>query len=167
MSKSLALLILAGLFAVPAALAKPDSSAVASDAEVYGADFFQTFSAVPIELPADSALRHDLFDSIRKAIPPDHKFDGSLKVYRNWAFFRGETVDARGKVFYYPNGGSASAALWLRTGEGAQTAWKLVAVVIGAPYDLPYKSWPYRYGAPYLLLGMDPALGQSGANLLP
>ncbi|MGH8046912.1 MAG: hypothetical protein ACREKL_06670 [Chthoniobacterales bacterium] len=160
-------LLLAGFFAVPAASAKPAPPAAASDAEVYGADFFQTFSAVPIELPADSALRHELFDSIRKSIPPDHKFEGSLKVYRNWAFFGGETVDAQGKVYYYPNGGSASAALWLRTGEGEKIAWKLVAAVMGAPYDMPYKSWPYRYGAPYLLLGMDPSPGQSGANLLP
>ncbi len=167
MEKSLLLLLVAGLFALPAAFAEPSPSPAASDAEVYGADFFETFSAVPIELPADSALRHELFDSIRKSIPPDHKFEGALKVYRNWAFFDGETVDGEGKVFYYSNDGSASAALWLRTGEGKQTAWKLVAVVTGAPFDMPYKSWPYRYGAPYLLLGMDPALGQSGANMLP
>jgi hypothetical protein len=164
--KSLLPLLVAGVLALPAAIAEPAPSVAPSDAEVYGADFFQTFSAVPIELPADSPLRHELFDSIRKSIPPDHKFEGSLKVYRNWAF-GGETVDAKGNIYYYPNGGSASAALWLRTGEGEQIAWELVAVVVGAPYDMPYKSWPYRYGAPYLLLGMDPALGQSGANLLP
>jgi hypothetical protein len=167
MRKPLVSLLLAGLFAWPAAIAETGPSAVASDAEVYGADFFYTFSSVPAELPADSPLRHELFDGIRKSIPPDHKFEGSLKTYRNWAFFGGETVDARGKTYYYPNGGSATAALWLRTGEGEKIAWKLVAVVVGAPYDMPYKSWPYRYGAPYLLLGMDPAVGQSGANLMP
>lgn len=167
MRSSLLPLLLAGLFTLPAALAKPDSSAGPSDAEVYGPDFFETFSAVPSELSADSVLRRQLFDSIRKSIPPDHRFEGSLKVYRNWAFFDGKTVDANGKIDYYPNGGSASAALWLRTGEGEQTAWKVVAAVIGAPYDMPYKSWCYRYGAPDLLLGMDPAPGPGGANLTP
>jgi len=167
MTKPFLLLLLAGIGAGSQAWAEPPAATPAPDSMVYGEDFFFTFSPTPVELPADSALRRELFDGIRRSIPTDHKFEGSLKVYRNWAFFGGVTVDARGKVFYYPDGGSASAALWLRTRDGGREIWKLVDAVFGAPYDLPYKTWPYRYGAPYLLLGLDPTAGQSGTNLLP
>jgi hypothetical protein len=143
-------LLLAGVFGL-AVVAR-----AASDAETYGSDFFYTFSAKPAELAADSSLRRELFDSIRSHIPASNKFDGPLQVFRNWAFFSGKSVDAAGKTYFYPGTEfSTVAAIWLRARDGEKFTWKLIDSSFGAASDTPYRDWPYRYGAPSELFGMN------------
>jgi hypothetical protein len=71
----------------------------------------------PTELDADSELRKSLFNLLRpraeKIAKQAVKFQGNLRVYRNWAFFSGSSVDANGKPVEYPElGNSDTVALW-------------------------------------------------------
>jgi hypothetical protein len=105
---------------------------------------------VPTELPADSALRKPLVELLRGKVTKQHRFSGSLKVYRNWAFFVGITVDQKGKSLKSPPmDNDDSVALWLRTREG----WWLIDFRFGHS-DAFYLVWPEKYGVPSDLRGM-------------
>lgn len=106
----------------------------------------------PTELEMDSELRKNLFNLIRpraeKIAKQEVKFRGSLRVYRNWAFFSGSSIDADGKPIEYPElGNSDTVALWLRTLDG----WKLVDFAAGHS-DAFFIIWPEQYGMPAKLL---------------
>ena len=106
----------------------------------------------PTELEMDSELRKSLFNLIRpraeKIAKQAVKFRGSLRVYHNWAFFTGSSIDADGKPVEYPDlGNSDTVALWLRTLEG----WKLVDFAAGHS-DAFFIIWPEQYGMPAELL---------------
>ncbi|MFN0076569.1 MAG: hypothetical protein ACKVY0_08850 [Prosthecobacter sp.] len=106
----------------------------------------------PTELDADSELRKSLFQLIRqraeKIAKQPVKFQGHLRVYRNWAFFGGSSVDVNGKPVEYPElGNSDTVALWLRTLDG----WKLVDFAAGHS-DAFFIIWPEQYGMPAELL---------------
>ena len=106
---------------------------------------------VPTELPADSPLRKELFGLLRLKATPQHKFEGSLKVFRNWAVFLGRTVDKEGKrIKNLPMDNDDAAALWLRTKDG----WKLVDFSFGHS-DAFFVVWPEQYGVSRELLGMN------------
>ena len=47
---------------------------------------------VPAEIPSGSELRRELFDSLRAKASPATQFSGSIKSFRNWAFFLGELL---------------------------------------------------------------------------
>ena len=114
------------------------------------AEVYQPPYKVPTELPADSALRSDLFELLRSRVTPEHRFSGSLKVYRNWALFVGRTVDKNGNSLKHPPlDNDDSVALWLRTKQG----WRLVDFSFGHS-DAFYIIWPEMYGAPAELLGI-------------
>jgi hypothetical protein len=106
----------------------------------------------PTELEMDSELRKSLFNLIRpraeKIAKQEEKFRGSLRAYRNWAFFSGSSIDADGKPVEYPDlGNSDTVALWLRTLDG----WKLVDFAAGHS-DAFFIIWPEQYGMPAELL---------------
>lgn len=106
----------------------------------------------PTELDAESELRKSLFSLIRpraeKIAKQAVKFRGSLRAYRNWAFFNGSSIDADGKPVEYPAlGNSDTVALWLRTLDG----WKLVEFAAGHS-DAFFIIWPEQYGMPADLL---------------
>lgn len=106
----------------------------------------------PTELDADSELRKSLFHLIRpraeKIAKQAVKFRGSLRAYRNWAFFNGSSIDADGKPVEYPElSNSDTVALWLRTLDG----WKLVDFAAGHS-DAFFIIWPEQYGMPVELL---------------
>ena len=106
----------------------------------------------PTELDADSELRKSLFNLLRpraeKIAKQAVKFQGNLRVYRNWAFFSGSSIDANGKPVEYPElGNSDTVALWLRTIDG----WKLVDFAAGHS-DAFFLVWPEQYGMPADLL---------------
>jgi hypothetical protein len=106
----------------------------------------------PTELPGDSELRRGLFDLIRpkaeKLAGTPVKFQGDLRVYRNWAFFSGNSLDANGKPVQYPElQNSDTVALWLRTQDG----WKVVDFAAGHS-DAFFIIWPEQYGMPAELL---------------
>ena len=106
----------------------------------------------PTELEANSELRKSLFNLIRpraeKIAKQPVKFQGHLRVYRNWAFFTGSSIDANGKAVEYPElGNSDTVALWLRTLDG----WKLVDFAAGHS-DAFFIIWPKQYGMPSELL---------------
>ncbi len=116
-------------------------------AEVYDPPY-----KVPTELPAESALRKELFDLLRIKVTPQHKFTGSLKVYRNWAFFVGATVDNKGEPLKHPpHDNSDAVAIWLRTSQG----WKLIDFSFGHS-DAFYLLWSEKYGVPEDLIGIIP-----------
>jgi hypothetical protein len=106
---------------------------------------------VATELPASSPLRKELFELLRLKATPRHKFEGSLKAYRNWAVFFGRTVDKDGKsIKNPPMGNDDAAALWLRTRDG----WRLVDYSFGHS-DAFFVVWSEQYGVSRELLGMD------------
>ncbi len=106
----------------------------------------------PTEIPTGDSLRKELFDLLRTRLEPKAKqpilFSGSLKAYKNWALFVGESQDKEGKPIAYPElGNSDTVGLWLRTADG----WKLVSYE-GGHSDVFYDIWPEMYGMPRELL---------------
>jgi hypothetical protein len=109
---------------------------------------------IPAEVPAESKLRSELFDLLRAKANPSTQFSGSLKSFRNWAFFLGRTVDRSGNSLKNPPFGNDDAVgLWLRTQEG----WIVVAHRFGHS-DAFFIIWPEQYGVPRELLGMKKTL---------
>lgn len=108
----------------------------------------------PTEVKKGSKLRKELFDKLRPKISKmvagkKLMFSGSLKTYRNWAFFSGRTVDEKGASMQLGElKNSDTVALWLRTRDG----WQLVDFS-GGHSDVFYVVWPEQYGAPRSLLG--------------
>ncbi len=108
-------------------------------------------SKAPAEVPVGSKLRAELFELLRTRTSPQARFSGSLKAFRNWAFFSGRTVDPAGNSLKHPPLGNDDAAgLWLRTQEG----WIVVAHSFGHS-DAFFVVWPEQYGVPRALLGME------------
>ena len=128
---------------------------VSKDSELW-AEIYDPPYKQPTEVPKGSDLRKALFDQLRPKISAQVSgkkmlFSGSLKAYRNWAFFTGETVDGDGNsVPFGELESSATAALWLRTMDG----WKLVDFS-GGHTDVFYEIWPEQFGVPRALLGFE------------
>jgi hypothetical protein len=128
---------------------------VSKDSELW-AEIYDPPYKKPTEIPKGSELRKALFEQLRpkiSALVGGKKilFSGSLKAYRNWAFFTGETVDDDGEsVPIGEFGNSDTAALWLRTEDG----WRLVDSS-GGHSDVFYEIWPEQFGVPKALLGFD------------
>lgn len=128
---------------------------VSRNSELWGEIYDPPYKQ-PTEISKGSDLRKTLFDQLRtriSALVDGRKvlFSGSLKAYRNWAFFTGETVDSNGNSV--PIGeleNSDTAALWLRTVDG----WQLVDFS-GGHGDVFYEIWPEQFGAPKTLLGFE------------
>ena len=115
------------------------------------ADFYDPPYQVPTELAADSELRARLFGLLRKKVSDEYRFKGSLKVFRNWAFFCGDTVDPEGKPVRFPSvDNSDTVGLWLKAADG----WILADSSFGHS-DAFFFIWPGKYGAPYELFGME------------
>jgi hypothetical protein len=100
------------------------------------------------ELRKGDTLRAELFNRLRptvsKAAKETVKFSGRLQVYKNWAFFTGETYSPDGKLIVYPPmGNSDTAALLLHTHNG----WTVVDYSVGHS-DVVWELWPSQYGAP-------------------
>lgn len=134
------------IFASPVVAADP---MIQPGSEEWSATYTPDYST-PTEIPRGSELRNGLFDLLREKGNPTHKFAGSLKAYRNWAIFVGETVDADGvTVHYQPMGNSDTVGLWLRTRDG----WVVVDYSFGHS-DVFYLIWIEQYGMPRELLGM-------------
>lgn len=117
-------------------------------------EIFEPPYTSPTEIPASAPLRRQLLDQLRPKI--EHvarksvRFEGSLRSFKNWAFFSGRTVDGKGKsVNLPPIGNDDTAALWLRTRAG----WTLVDFS-GGHSDAFYLIWPEQYGAPPALFGV-------------
>ncbi|GEP43898.1 hypothetical protein [Brevifollis gellanilyticus] len=118
-------------------------------------DAFDPPFTKPAEVPKDTPLRKQLFDLLRPKIEREAKrkvqFEGSLRAFKNWALFSGETVDADGKsVKFPPMDNTDTVALWLRTREG----WRLVDHSTGHS-DAFYIIWHEQYGAPKALVGLE------------
>jgi len=109
----------------------------------------------PTELEPGSRLRKQLFSMLRPVVSKQAKrqvkFAGSLKVFKNWAFFVGETYGPKGSLITYsPMGNSDAVALWLRTRSG----WRVVDYSVGHS-DVFWEIWPDQYGTPKRLLGFQ------------
>ncbi len=107
----------------------------------------------PTELPKSTPLRKELFNLLRPSVMKEAKqkvlFSGSLKAFKNWAFFMGNTVDEKGApVGFPPMNNSDCIALWLR----AHSGWVLVDYSLGHS-DVFWEIWHYQYGVPKILLG--------------
>ncbi|MGJ8674208.1 hypothetical protein [Rubritalea sp.] len=114
------------------------------------AELYQPPYTKPTELPVGSDLRKKLFSMLRKETDSATKFKGSLKAFRNWAVFIGETVDKSGEIIPHPPfGNSDTACLWIRTTQG----WVIVESSFGHS-DAFYIIWPEIYGTPKALLEM-------------
>jgi hypothetical protein len=107
----------------------------------------------PSEIPSNSPLRKELFELLRPPIARLAKravrFEGTLRAFKNWAFFTGSTVDEQGDtVRFPPSDNSDTVALWLRSRSGG----RLVDYSAGHS-DVFYLIWSEQYGAPRELLG--------------
>ena len=145
----LALLVSTSLLSIGAVRAQDPSITPGSPRRC---ETFQPPYTKPTELPADSPLRKSLFDLLRPAVARDVKgtvrFEGSLRVFKNWAFFLGRTVDANGKrVRELALDDSDTVGLWLRTADG----WRLVDHDVGSS-DAFWLGWTEQYGAPAALI---------------
>lgn len=113
-------------------------------------DIYDPPTKVPAEIPTDSKLRGELFNLLRAKASPATQFAGSLKSFRNWAFFTGRTVDRSGASLKHPpHGNDDAVALWLRTQDG----WIVVAHSFGHS-DAFFVLWPEQYGVSRELLGL-------------
>ena len=120
--------------------------------------FTLTLSAVcaenaPSEIPRGSQLRALLFDLARPKAEAEAgqplKFHGSLKQLGDFAFFRGDIVDAKGRpISLYESESSEAFALWKRVNGD----WKLMDVSVGVTDAFFYYVYPDQYGAPRILL---------------
>lgn len=115
--------------------------------------FYDPPYTTPTEIPTDNALRKELFNQLRAKLEPKAGkpilFSGSLKAYRNWALFQGESQDKQGTPIAYPElGNSDTVALWLRTKDG----WMLVDYDCGHS-DVFYLVWTEVYGMPKAFFG--------------
>lgn len=118
-------------------------------------ELFDPPFAQPSEIPATSPLRKQLFELLRSPISRlakrSVKFEGTLRAFKNWAFFTGSTVDDSGAPIRFPPvDNSDTVALWLRTRDG----WRLVDYSAGHS-DVFYAVWPQQYGVPGELLGLQ------------
>lgn len=123
----------------------------------YAEELFELYNPSykePTELSKKSPLRKELFNLIRIDIAKEAKepvqFSGSLKVYHNWAFFVGRSLDMRGQsIPFLPMGNDDTIALWLRTIKG----WVLVDYSVGHS-DVFWYIWHDKYGVSKKLLNL-------------
>jgi len=111
-------------------------------------------SSQPQEVASNNPLRKQLFDQLRFRLNSKIKskllFEGSLKAFKNWAVFVGNSVDDSGKpIKFPPMDNSDTAALWIRTKAG----WQLVDYSSGHS-DAFFPIWHERYGVPKELVGL-------------
>lgn len=148
------LTLLAALAILPTALALADTQ---YDYAQPGTDgwthFYDPPFEKPTEIPVSNPARKQMFDLLRphgsKEAKVPIQFEGSLKAFRNWALFTGESQDKSGKpIAFEGNGNSDTVALYLNTAEG----WKLVDFSFGHS-DVFYEIWIEKYGMPRTLLG--------------
>ena len=107
------------------------------------------------EIRKGNKLRSELFNVLRPFISKEAKqtvkFSGTLRVFKNWAFFSGETYSNQGKLMTYPPmDNSDTAALWLRTRHG----WQVVDFSVGHS-DVFWEAWHFQYGASREVLGFQ------------
>ncbi len=118
------------------------AEAVEKDSEAWTLYFDPPYK-VPTELPAGSALREELLALLRTKVTLEHKFSGSLRVYRNWACFTGSTVDENGEHLQTPPlDNSDAAALWLRTQEGRKLVQSSGRAITRASSDRRHTACP-------------------------
>ena len=115
-------------------------------------EIFQPAYTKPTELPADSPLRKSLFELLRPptelALKEKVRFEGSLRVFKNWAFFVGRVVGADGKrAKTQALDDDTTVGLWLRTADG----WRLVDHDVGST-DAFWVVWTEQYGVPTALI---------------
>lgn len=117
---------------------------------------FATGLLIPLhaaeEIPVGSALRKELFDSIRpqaeKLADKPIKFLGSMKQESGWVVFLGQIVDKSGQPINIGDAESSEAfGLWQRKSG----AWKLVEFNAGFT-DAFYVDYPKTLGVPKALL---------------
>ena len=106
----------------------------------------------PTEIPVSSPLRRSLWAQLRPLVEKKARrpvrFEGSLRAFKNWAFFVGRTVDMKGQsVKFSDMENDDTVALWLRTSSG----WRLINFSVGHS-DAFYILWPQQYGMPEELL---------------
>lgn len=102
-------------------------------------------------------MRKQLFDQLRsklqkialeRAARASVRFEGSIRVFKNWAIFTGISVDRNGNELHYPPlENNDVAALWLRGKDG----WQLVDYSAGHS-DAFFVNWPLQYGIPQELV---------------
>ena len=155
MKSSFCALVLIAYFVLPSALSRAEEFSIPESSQLWTKVYDPPYR-VPTEIPKGSDLRKSLFDQLRPkiaALVQGKKilFNGTLKAYRNWAFFNGETVNTAGHpIGLPPNDNSDTAALWLRTRDG----WRLVDYR-GGHSDVFYTVWPAQYGVSKKLLGFE------------
>jgi hypothetical protein len=107
-------------------------------------------SSQPTEVPKGSKLRATLFDLARPAIENQAgqpvKFAGSLKQLKDWAFFAGKIVDAKGSTIEI-DGISDTFAIWRQTNG----QWMFLAGGAGISDTGFHEEWINK-GAPRGLL---------------
>lgn len=115
-------------------------------------DIYTPAYRIPTELKLGDPVRKKLFEQLRESVNPSKTgknntfplFKGTLKSFKNWAFFEGEVVDNAGRTIVFPPFENSDAvALWINT----QNGWVLVAYSVGHS-DVFYDIWPAQYGAP-------------------
>ena len=146
--------LFATLFVLTVSLATADTK---YDYALPGSDgwthLYQPPFEKPTEVPVSNPGRKQMFDLLRphgtKEAKVPIQFEGSLKAFRNWALFTGESQDKSGKpIAFEGNGNSDTVALYLNTVEG----WMLVDFSFGHS-DVFYEIWIEKYGMPKSLLG--------------
>lgn len=115
------------------------------------AELYDPPYTVPTEIPVSNPLRKELFNLLRPKLEgragQPILFAGSLKAFKNWALFVGETQDKGGSsIAFPPLGNSDTVALWLRTTDG----WVLVSFE-GGHSDVFYDIWTAQFGMPRAL----------------
>ncbi len=107
----------------------------------------------PQEIPSTSRLRKELFELLRRPVAQLAKqpvrFEGSLRTFKNWAFFNGTTIDEKVVSIRFPPIDNSDTVAWLRTRGG----WCLVDYSAGHG-DVFYAIWAKQYGVPNELLGI-------------
>ena len=135
------------------------SDCSAAESPTLESDLWDELFEPPVEEPTEvkkgSELRKTLFEALRPAISKEAKqavkFSGTIRVFKNWAFFVGASYDKKGELMGYPPmDNSDTCALWLRTRLG----WTLVDYSVGHS-DVFWDVWHYQYGAPNAVLGFE------------
>jgi hypothetical protein len=113
-----------------------------------------TLPSMAVEpVPMGSALRKELFDSIRpkaeELAEKPVKFAGTMRRDGIWVYFIGQLVDSKGVEV--PIGAAESAealALWKKVGD----EWQVLEFRAGFT-DALFLEFPEKYGAPKALFG--------------
>ena len=104
-------------------------------------------------VPMGSALRKELFDSIRpkaeELAKKPVKFAGTMRREGIWVYFIGQIVDSKGvEVPIGPAESAEALALWKKVGDD----WRVLEFRAGFT-DALFLEFPEKYGAPKALFG--------------